>query len=304
MENIRYSLATPETGHFGKFAIDGPRITVKPQEIGVRPLHPEDKGFWREFEDVIDAVGQAKSRAAYRHAIAQCFEEQQIVRADGAARLVASDWPSDLIQIIGKAILKREGSKFRELLPGPFVDKVVLLDRLFGELSHVVAANSGAMKWLYRVARPQEIAWLIVNGLLDCPELIRAKLLELEDIEKLTRGSIETHSRFFTLDGIGAPPHCSFCAMHSSAVEAACYCLRVMVEMTEATRMECVLAVNNVGGFRTTLGVHYEQDNLAGYALGQETAKRYLPGFFSKLGADMDLLKFAMQKAEIDWLAA
>lgn len=302
-EPIRFSLATRETGHFGKFHEGHDRVTVQPSECPVKPKHPEDEGFWGEFEDVIDAVGQAKSRAAYQHAIAGCFEREGVRRADQAAKLVAGDWPSDLILVIAKDVLEQDGSTFRDLLPGPFVDKVVLLNRLFGELAHVVAANSGAMKWANEVARPQEIAWLIMNGLLDAPELIKAKLNELPGIEKLTQGPIETHSRHFTLDGIGAPPHCSWCAMHSSAVEAACYALRVMVEMLNTTRSECVLAVNNVGGFRTTLGVHYEQDNLAGYWLGQETAKRYLPQFFASLGADIDLLKIAMQQAEIDWLA-
>jgi len=301
---IRFSLATRETGHFGKFHEGHERVTVNPSEIPVLPKHPEDQGFWKEFEDVVDAVGLAKTKSRYTNAIASCFENIGIKTADRAAKLVSSDWPSDLIQIIAKDVLKQEGTKFREILPGPFVDKVVLLDRLFGELAHVVAANSGAAKWGNELARPQEIAWLIANEKLKAPPLIIAKLRELEDFEKLTQGSLETHSRWFTLQGIGAPPHCSWIAMHSSAVEASCYALRVMVEMTEATLSDCILAVNNVGGFRTLLGVHYEQDNIAGYWLGQETAKRYLPDFFRSFGADMGLLKAAMKKAEVDWLAS
>ena len=301
----RFELATLENGHFAKFAdLSNPRITVKPEEIPVSPLYPEDEAYWPLFESVIEEVGQAKNQSDYDYAIAECFQKEGVRRADQAARLVAGDWPSDLVLMIAKAAVNDPDSSFREILPGPFVDKVVLLNRLFGELAHVVAANSGAAKWTAMVPRPQEIAWKIVNELIEAPELIAAKLFELRGVEKMKGKTLAESSALFTRDGIGAPPHCSWIAMHSSAVESAAFCLRVMLSMTNERRLETILAVNNVGGFRETLGVHTRQDNIAGYWLGQETAKRYLPDFFTALdlNVDMDLLNQAMIEAHVDWL--
>lgn len=302
-DNIRFSLATRESGHFGKFEPNHPRVTVNPNECPVSPTMPEDDGYWPKFESVVDEVGMAKANAPYRHATADCFEEEGVIRADQAGHLVNGDWPPDLAMIMAKSAFNANDSEWRDIVPGAFVDKIALLSSLIGTLPHITCANSGAFKWTHECARPQEIAWLIANRKISCPSIIEVKLRELEGWSEMQKGSIFTHSKHFTLDSAGAPPHPSWIAMHAAGAEAAAFAIRVNFQLGENSLNQNILAVNNIGGFRKTLGVHFDEDNIAGYWLGQETAKRFLPEYYSQFeDADMDLLEEAMVDAEIDWL--
>ena len=301
--NHRFKLATRETGHFGKFTSDHPRVTVRLDEYPVKPTQPENDGYWKLFEGVIEAVGAAKSHAKLTHGIALCFEESGIQTADKAALSVAGDWTTDLAFIVAKAAIADPDCYWKELIPGPFVDKMPLFVRIAGEVSHMCVANSGAAKWGFMKSRAQEIAWKIANGQLEAPARIGVMLKELEDYEKLKEGPIETHSRWFTYRGIGAPPHPAWTAMHAAAMEAICYVLRVMVNCNEKRRDEIILGSINGGDFRENLGVHTREDNIAGRWLGQETAKRHLTKFFYQFDdLDSALLESAMIDAEVDWL--
>ena len=74
--------------------------------------------------------------------------------------------------------------------------------------------------------------------------------------------------------------------MHSAASSASLY-LAVLLNLDEAQLAEAQHLDCAVASFRTLAGVHYESDNMAGLALGQEVIRRELPGFLQeRYGSD------------------
>ena len=69
--------------------------------------------------------------------------------------------------------------------------------------------------------------------------------------------------------------------MHSAASSASLY-LAVLLDLTDTQLQEAQGLDCAVASFRTFAGVHYESDNMAGLALGQEVIRRELPGFLQE----------------------
>merc|ERR1719190_182344 len=90
----------------------------------------------------------------------------------------------------------------------------------------------------------------------------------------------------YTAYSNGAPKHPAWPAMHSAASSASVY-LPVVLNLTasqllEAQRVDCAVAT-----FRSFAGVHYESDNMAGLAVGQEVIRVELPKMLNnKYGSD------------------
>lgn len=276
------------------FTADDPRVTVKPEEFP-RPIYPEDEGFWGEFSTVIDEVGDAKNNSRRESGVAECFERAGLSRAAACAKAVHKDWPTDLSLLIAKDV---KGG-YRDLgLTGQFTDGVVLLNYLMAAAAWRVSANSFCAKAHFMMPRPEEVAGAITRGDLECPPAIMARLKDLPGWKE-----VPEDQRKFTMYAEGSPNHASFNAMHSAAAAAGGTIIKVLRELNEDERSEVDLGIINIGMWRTTAGVHYPQDNYAGFWLGQLTVERFVVDELVSIGADRGKVEAALSDANTDWIA-
>merc|ERR550539_888046 len=152
-----------------------------------------------------------------------------------------------------------------------FVNKQVMLSRVIGWAVSVVSPTAFAAKWRRGRPRPEEVAKAIIDGdprVAGAPSDVVARVQALN----LTK----TGAADYTAYTNGSPKHPSWPAMHSAASTASVY-LPVVLNLTasqllEAQRLDCAIAT-----FRSFAGVHYESDNMAGLAIGQEVIRAELP---------------------------
>lgn len=268
------------------------RVVVRPTFLPP-PTHPGDAGFWKEFEQVVDFQiarregKEAKASVSLPKIFADYSMEEaaQAVRAD-----FPSKWPTALTeQLLG------EGAKIDpKIIPqksnDDFVDGPVLLARIIGWAVSEVSPSAFACKWSQGRARPETVAWAVQSGELDAPQNIKDKVAQL----KLTR------PEDFTAYEDGCPHHPSWPAMHSAASSASLY-LAVLLDLTPEQIAETQKLDYAVASFRSLAGVHYETDNRAGLALGQEVIAQELPKVLERFGADPQAVRAKIEKVRHDW---
>ena len=277
------------------FKADNPRVLVKPDEVPVSPIYPEDPKFWDEFQIVLERVSDAKNGSRANH-IADCFERDLKLRtAAQCAEAVHNDWPSDLMLVAAKDAVKN--GEWRDLgLEGEFTDRIVLLNRLIAVAGHEVSPSSFCYKDKMRMPRPEEVAGAIIRGEIEAPRRIQLMLRDHPDYRKM-----ETDQRAFTMFPEGSPPHGSSWAMHSAAAAAEGFVIKIMVSGVPDLVDKCTI---NMSDFRMDAGVHYPHDNDIACWAGQESVARWLPEYLVSLGADQAKLDAAMADAYTDWLNA
>ena len=66
-------------------------------------------------------------------------------------------------------------------------------------------------------------------------------------------------------------------------------------QLAEARKLDYAVAHFDMAG------VHYETDNRAGLALGQEVIAKQLPEYLAQFGADPEAVKAKIEKVRHDW---
>ena len=268
------------------------RVVVRPTFLPP-PTHPGDPGFWKEFEDIVDFQIARRNGdvAADVMDLPKIFEGYNM---DEASQAVRADFPSKWPTALTEQLLA-EGAKIdRSIIPGKtnaeFVDGPVLLARIIGWAVSEVSPSAFACKWSQGRARPESVAWAVKNGELDAPDHIKAKV----DQMNLSR------PEDFTAYEEGSPRHPSWPAMHSAASCASLY-LGVLLDLTPAQLEETKKVDWAVAKFRSLAGVHYDTDNRAGLALGQEVIAQQLPEVLKRFGADPEAVRAKIEKVRHDW---
>ena len=268
------------------------RVVVSPTFLPP-PTHPGDPGFWKEFEDIVDIQVARRNGdvAADVMDLPKIFEGYNMEEASQAVRAdFPSKWPTALTEQ-----LLAEGAKIdRSIIPGKtnaeFVDGPVLLARIIGWAVSEVSPSAFACKWSQGRARPESVAWAVKNGELEAPAHIKAKV----DAMNLTS------PEDFTAYEEGSPRHPSWPAMHSAASCASLY-LGVLLDLTPEQLEETKKVDWAVAKFRSLAGVHYDTDNRAGLALGQEVIAKQLPEVLKRFGADPEAVRAKIEKVRHDW---
>ncbi len=67
-------------------------------------------------------------------------------------------------------------------------------------------------------------------------------------------------------------------------------------QIAEARKLDYAVAT-----FRSVAGVHYDSDNRAGLALGQEVIAKQLPEVLARFGADPAAVRAKIEKVRHDW---
>lgn len=300
---LRFTKATPEAGHDGAcFKPDNPRVLVTPDKFP-KPLYPEDDGFYVEFERVMDEVTAARGKYNYSSKISSAFKRLGIHRADQLAELVHFDLPSDLMREASRAIKNKVWRKWTGVTSN-FTDRIVLLDRLLGEVGHWASPSSFCAKWHFMVPRPEEVAGAIARGELDAPDHIKGKLEGMMNAAGYTMKDLAADQRIFTMYKEGCPPHPSYVAMHKVASAAGGAAIKALLILPEKERNMVDFSARNVGNGRANAGVHYFQDMRAAGWLGQEIVNLKLPEWMaSTIGADPAEVSAALAENQVDWLA-
>merc|ERR550539_244761 len=157
-----------------------------------------------------------------------------------------------------------------------FVNKQVMLSRVIGWAVSVVSPTAFAAKWRRGRPRPEEVAKAIIDGdprVAGAPSDVVARVQALN----LTK----TGAADYTAYTNGSPKHPSWPAMHSAASTASVY-LPVVLNLNAAQIRETQLVDCAVATFQSFAGVHYETDNMAGLAIGQEVIRRELPAMLHR----------------------
>ena len=268
------------------------RVFIQPDYLP-KPTHPEDAAFWPEFEQIIDLqVARRKdAKAGEMISLPKIFadytfdEGAQAVRADFPTK-----WPTALVeQFLGEGA-KMDPSIMKPMSRDDFVNGPVLLARTLGWAVSEVSPSAFACKWNEGRARPESVAWAIHTGKLEAPQHIKDKVAAME----------LTKPEDFTAYKEGCPKHPSWPAMHSAASSASLY-LAVLMDLTPEQLAEARKLDYAVAHFRSMAGVHYETDNRAGLALGQEVIAKQLPEYLAQFGADPEAVKAKIEKVRHDW---
>ena len=268
------------------------RVVVQPDFLP-KPTHPEDPAFWPEFEQIIDmqVARRENAQASEMIDLPKVFagftldEGAQAVRADFPTK-----WPSALVEQFLSEGAKMDPSIMKPRSQDDFVNGPVLLARTLGWAVSEVSPSAFACKWNEGRARPETVAWAIHTGKLEAPQHIKDKVAAM----KLTK------PEDFTAYQEGCPRHPSWPAMHSAASSASLY-LAVMMDLTPKQLAESRKLDYAVAHFRSMAGVHYESDNRAGLALGQEVIAKQLPEYLAQFGADPEAVKAKIEKVRINW---
>lgn len=258
------------------------------------PTHVGDKGFWPEFEQIVDLqLARRQGGAASEH-----FKTPKIFdgfSTEQAAQAVRADfptkYPTELIQQFLAEGAKIDPSIIPQRSTDDFTRGPVALGAIAGEMVLTASPSCFAAKWSEGRARPEEVAWLIHTNEISAPPAIREKVAQLG----LTR------PEDFTAYQEGCPRHPSWPAMHSAASCASTYLGVVMdlspAQLAEARRLDWAVATS-----RSLAGVHYATDNSAGLMIGQEAVRRTLPEYLEKkFGADPEAVRRKLDAICYDW---
>jgi len=284
--------ALKNTDAVSPFLENDKRVVVRPTFLPL-PTHPGDAGFWKEFEEVVDFQLARKNgdKPDKVMDLPKLFESYSMEEAAQAVRAdFPSHWPTALTQqLLG------EGAKIdSKIIPqksnDDFVDGPVLLARIIGWAVSEVSPSAFACKWSQGRARPESVAWAVQNGELEAPQYIKDKVAQLE----------MTRPEDFTAYEEGCPKHPSWPAMHSAASSASLY-LAVLLDLTPEQIAETRRLDYSVATFRSLAGVHYDTDNRAGLALGQEVIAKQLPEVLKRFGADPEAVRAKIEKVRHDW---
>ena len=276
------------------------------------PPHPEDGAFWKEFKEVMKVVGKLKQYQHEKNTKINPLPEVMPrithlwngkLDITEVAEAVHDEFPGVYhAQLIAEwtatGSLERKSNLFPQQNNRDILRFHFMLSDLVGHAIRMVGPCVFALKWDVGMARPEEVAWKIMNDELEVPEEHRERVLKL--LRKINYETFES-SADFTAYPEGSPPHPSYPAMHSAA-SASSFWLSVTMNLSEEQLCEARMLDYSIAYARTVAGVHYGTDNITGLMMGQEILAQKLPRYLQdQYGADYTAVKEAVEEALFDW---
>jgi membrane-associated phospholipid phosphatase len=196
-----------------------------------------------------------------------------------------------------RKIILNLGQPFRSAID--FIGMMVRMARINAWSFEVVAPVNFMLKWHYGMSRPEEVAWLIDQEMIE-DDLASEQGL-VEDIKSLGMESRKDFTAYNKEDDNGSPTHPSFPAMHSAGSTLSTW-LPALFKLTCEEYEQALLVDHAVAFARTVAGVHYEQDNIAGLNVGQRIIREQLPALAAReYGCDETLVRERLDKLSFDW---
>lgn len=176
-----------------------------------------------------------------------------------------------------------------------FIRGIVMLSSLNNWAIAEVAQTNFGLKYHVGRARPEEVVWQIVQrqtGYGPTPTLVA----DIDEMELMDM-------RSFTAYPEGSPTHPSWPAMHSAGSAASLW-MAVVLDLTDEQWCQIKLTDYAISYARIVAGVHYEDDHLAGLALGQEIIAKRLPNYLHEMyGSPVEEIQAKIDEKRVDWAA-
>jgi len=157
-----------------------------------------------------------------------------------------------------------------------FLRGIIMLADINTWSIRLVGPHNFGAKWFAGRARPEEVAWMIHEDMIEAPALIHREIGNIENFNKAT-----DFTRYNREGRAGSPRHPSWPAMHSAGSNMS-FWIQVVMNLTPRQLCEVKKVDFAVSFARTVAGVHFEDDNMAGLSMGQEIMARALPGHLAK----------------------
>ncbi|KAG7370515.1 hypothetical protein IV203_019085 [Nitzschia inconspicua] len=262
------------------------------------PIFPGDKGFWRELRRVaeVQVVRRNKGDPNTVNRWPDLWEGHDL---DMITELVHGEYPASLQQELLKQLFSDGVELNYDVMPFRSVNDYVATEVRMSAINtwavDTIAPISFLLKWNTGVPRPEEVAWLIYNGVYTEKDGVPTDLIQTIQNMNLK------HAADFTAYISGSPMHPSWPAMHSAASTCSIW-LPVIVKLSPQQYCESLRIDYAVSYARTVAGVHYEQDNLAGLNLGTMVVSEKLPDMlYERYGADPSKVKERLEYLHFDW---
>jgi len=278
--------------------------------------HPEDDAFWDDFDEVIEA-----QIAIQKNRLNQCEEDSiqdvmprmtDLWRGFGIAEVaeaVRDEFPGVYhAEMIANWVDQGSLNVNDKIIPKTgnidFLRGAVFLSGMIGYAIRAVGECNFVLKWEVGRARPEEVAYKVVNGEISKVPKKTRELLKKMNLEELLEKKEVNDARAataFTAYDEGSPTHPSWPAMHSAS-SAGSYWLDITQNLSEDQLCEARMLDYSVSYARTVAGVHYRSDNIAGLIVGQEILAQMLPSFLHEVyGSDMKAVMDRAEQAKYDW---
>jgi len=251
------------------------------------PLHPREKKFWSEFNEVVHVQTLLKLSKSGDideplHQVMPLTSLPELWKDYGisdVSQAVNDEYPGVYhSQMIANWL--KDGLSTNALIPKSgnvdFLRGPVFFSDMVGVAIRLVGSCNFALKWNFGLPRPEEIAWKIKTG-----EIIAPSFRSMQNFTENFEMLVYDTSEGFTDYDVGSPNHPSWPAMHSAA-SAGSFWLNIVADLTEKQLCEARKLDYAVSYARTVAGVHYPQDNIAGLMAGQEILHELLPQYLHK----------------------
>mmetsp|Transcript_17540 Transcript_17540/g.25599 ORF Transcript_17540/g.25599 Transcript_17540/m.25599 type:complete len:437 (-) Transcript_17540:761-2071(-) len=270
--------------------------------------HPNDIGFWADFEKVVQVQAHLKSKQQNQCMVdplplvmphmTQYWRGFDILEV---AEAVHDEFPGlyhyrMLADWVGKREVVYDNDVITKFGNIDFLRREVMLSDMVGYSFRAVGPCNFSLKWSEGRARPEEVAFAVANGQIRPP-----KGVDISDISRIISDMNLRDPTDFTAYAEGSPTHPSWPAMHSAS-SVSSFWLDVVLELTEEQRCDARMLDWSVSYARTVAGVHYTTDNISGLTVGQDILAQLLPDHLSDVyGANKKVVDAKIQRAMVDW---
>lgn len=234
--------------------------------VGGYPSHPNanpDHPFWDLLRHVV-TVQLLRRNSTPLDLIMPVPDFLQGMDIHEAAEIVHDEYPGAVQARFIERLWREQAIRLDyTIIPFRSAADFVGLQVRFADLNtwaiRTVSCINFLLKWTTGRARPEEIAWMIAQG-----NLTTEQHGVPPDIVEMV-GELQLQSATdFTAYPEGSPRHPSWPAMHSAASSASLW-LAIVADLTPEQKCQARLVDWVVSYARTIAGVHYTDDNIAGY---------------------------------------
>jgi len=268
------------------------------------PSHPErdsNAPYWEHLRKVVQ-VQELRNNGGSVEKLFPLPEMWKGHSIEKVAMAVRNELPGRYHMALLEAFLA-DGVQWTDLTPRPlgkkdFLRRQVMLAGLNGAVINHVGPTNFQVKWALGRARPEEVAWKIHEGEITEEDGVPADL-----VERIQAMDLANAADFTAYKNEGSPNHPSWPAMHSAGSSGSLWMATVMnltdKQLCEVRKLDYAIAFA-----RTVAGVHYEDDNIAGLALGYKVVGDFLVRYLHEhYGASKKAVRERVRKlqAEVDW---
>jgi len=303
-------------------------VTEDPETWAViTPLYPSDEAFWNGMREVVAARG-VRGQMLYLQKDGSSpwpdlwyssknrnlspwpkpNDDEKMLSLDDVAQSVRGEFSNYHQQVllinlandkVDKVGLASDiGSEVRSVKD--FIGMQVRMAAINAWSFETVGPINFFLKWYFGVPRPEEVAWLVTTKKITVDDNVFLKGYA-DVIRNILAMDLKDATDFTAYPMEGSPTHPSFPAMHSAGSTCSLW-VPVVYKLTKEQYLQTLRTDYGIAFARTTAGVHYPNDNLAGLNIGQRIIRDKLPTFLAnKYGYGRNKVEMKAKVFSFDW---